>query len=98
MHLSDSVLWFDAPKRQALSFVSHAHGDHIARHDRVIATDATTRLMVKRLGALPQALTCLYRPPFGVGPLRLGLFPAGHILGSAQILVIRNGRRIVYTG
>jgi putative mRNA 3-end processing factor len=98
IHLSESVLWFDAPRRQALSFVSHAHGDHIARHQRVIATDPTARLMAKRLGKLPEALTVPYRQAFDVGPLRLTLFPAGHILGSAQILVIRNGRRIVYTG
>jgi putative mRNA 3-end processing factor len=98
IHLSESVLWFDAPKRQALSFVSHAHGDHIARHQRVIATDPTARLMAKRLGTLPDALTVPYHQAFDVGPLRLELFPAGHILGSAQILVIRNGRRIVYTG
>ncbi|MHB8419247.1 MAG: MBL fold metallo-hydrolase [Myxococcales bacterium] len=98
IHLAGSSLWFDAPRRQALSFVSHAHGDHIARHEQVIATDATARLMAQRLGRLPGALTVPYRQPFDMGPLRLELFPAGHILGSAQILVERGGRRIVYTG
>lgn len=98
IHLSDSVLWFDAPRRKELSFVSHAHGDHIARHDRVIATDATARLMARRLGAAPNALTAPYRQPFALGPLEIELFPAGHILGSAQIRVGRGGRRITYTG
>ena len=98
IHLSDSVLWFDAPRRQDLSFVSHAHGDHIARHRRVIATDPTARLMARRLGTLPDVLTVPYYQTFDLGPLRLQLHPAGHILGSAQILVVRDGRRIVYTG
>ncbi len=98
IHLADSVLWFDSPRRRALSFVSHAHGDHIARHERVIATDATAQLMAERLGGLDQVLTVPYDQPFDVGPLRLTLFPAGHILGSAQLLVVRAGRRIAYTG
>ena len=98
MHLSDSVLWLDSPRRQALSFVSHAHGDHIARHDRIIATDATARLVAKRLGALSHALTVPYRQPVDLGPLRLELFPAGHVVGSAQLRVERAGRRVVYTG
>ncbi len=98
IHLVGSGLWFDAPRRQSLSFVSHAHGDHIARHAQVIATDATARLMAQRLRTSPNALTAPYGQAFDVGPLRLQLFPAGHILGSAQILVNRDGRRIVYTG
>ncbi len=98
IHLSDSVLWFDAPRRQALSFVSHAHGDHIARHDRFIATPATARLVAKRLGGVSQAVTAPFGQPFDLGPLRLELFPAGHIFGSAQIRVSRGGRRVVYTG
>ncbi|HUB08275.1 MAG TPA: MBL fold metallo-hydrolase [Myxococcales bacterium] len=98
IHLSGSALWFDAPKRQPLSFVSHAHGDHIARHERVIATGATARLMERRLGKLANTLTAPYGQSFDLGPLKLTLFPAGHILGSAQILVERGGRRIVYTG
>ncbi len=98
IRLGGSELWLDAPKRQPLSFVSHAHGDHIARHEQVIATPATARIMEHRLGRLPGALTVPYHQPFDLGPLRLSLFPAGHILGSAQILVVKDGRRIVYTG
>src|SRR5271165_5050351 len=99
LHLSGTVLALDARRKGQLSFVSHAHADHIARHDRVIATAPTLRLMAHRLGALAGPLSVPYNRPFALGPLTLELLPAGHILGSAQLRVTRqDGRRIVYTG
>jgi putative mRNA 3-end processing factor len=99
LKLSGTPLWLDATRKTALSFVSHAHSDHIARHERVIATAATLRFMTHRLGALPSALSVPYNRPFELGGLTVELLPAGHILGSAQLRVIRDdGERIVYTG
>ena len=99
LHLSGSPLWLDASRKQALSFVSHAHADHIARHERTIATAATLKLMAHRLGELPAALPAPYQRPFDLGPLSLELLPAGHVLGSAQLRITRaDGLRVVYTG
>jgi putative mRNA 3-end processing factor len=99
LHLSGTALWLDAHRKAPLSFVSHAHADHIARHERVIATKATLRLMSHRLGDLPSALPVPYNRPFELGPLCLELLPAGHILGSAQLRVIRrDGQRVTYSG
>ncbi len=99
MLLSGTPLWFDARRKSELSFVSHAHTDHIARHERVIATAATVRLMEHRLGPLQAPLPVPYRRPFQLGALLVELFPAGHVLGSAQIRVTReDGHRVVYTG
>src|SRR5207244_3739509 len=39
-----------------------------------------------------------YRSPFGLGDLTLELFPAGHVLGSAQLRVSRGGASVAYTG
>ncbi len=80
--------------------MSHAHGDHIARHDRTIATGATVALMTHRLGpkATRDALPVAYRKPFGLSDLTLELFPAGHVLGSAQLRVTRNGFSLGYSG
>lgn len=92
-------MWLDATRKAELSFVSHAHADHIARHERVIATQPTLRLMEHRLGPLNVCLPAPYNRPFEVGPLSLELLPAGHILGSAQLRVTRrDGVRVVYTG
>ncbi len=96
----ESGLFLDAHRRSECAFVSHAHGDHIARHERTIATPATVALMRHRLGAKRsgEALPVAYRKPFGLSELTLELFPAGHVLGSAQLRVTRNGVALGYSG
>jgi putative mRNA 3-end processing factor len=100
--LLDSALHLDATRRVECGFVSHAHGDHIARHERTIATAATLALLRHRLGvprrARAEHLPAAHRSPFGLGELTLELFPAGHVLGSAQLRVTRRGVALGYTG
>ncbi len=99
LHLSGTALWMDARRKSELCFVSHAHADHIGRHERVIATAATLRLMEHRLGRAKSALPVPYHRPFELGSLVLELLPAGHVLGSAQLrVVLPDGTRVVYTG
>lgn len=101
LKVAESGLFLDAHRRSECAFVSHAHGDHIARHDRTIATPATVALMRHRLGARRakgEALPVGYRKPFGLSELTLELFPAGHVLGSAQLRVTRNGVSLGYSG
>ncbi len=111
LRLSGTPLWFDARRKSDVSFVSHAHSDHIARHAHVVATRETIRLMEHRLGPLESSRALDYRVPTVLGPegatetsragegLHIELFSAGHVLGSAQIRVTRaDGHRVVYTG
>jgi putative mRNA 3-end processing factor len=99
LRLSGTPLWFDARRKAELSFVSHAHSDHIARHAHVIATPQTIRLMEHRLGPLESTQALEYRTPTTLDGLSLELFAAGHVLGSAQVRVTRaDGHRVVYTG
>jgi putative mRNA 3-end processing factor len=100
LKVSQSGLFLDAHRRAECAFVSHAHGDHIARHDRTIATRATVALMRHRLGAKVrgESLAADYRKPFGLGELTLELFAAGHVLGSAQLRATRNGVALGYSG
>ena len=90
-------LWLDSTKARPLGFISHAHGDHTAKHQQIIATPATWSLCRRRLGAKPRAIPLAFRTPYSVDGFTIELLPSGHILGAAQI-VIQNGRRIVYTG
>ena len=91
-------LWLDASRRTPCSFVSHAHADHVARHERVIASAPTLALLAARGGKV-EGLPAPWRRPFSLGPLSLELFPAGHMLGSAQLRVTaRDGHRTVFTG
>jgi putative mRNA 3-end processing factor len=39
-----------------------------------------------------------YGEVFGLGDLSVELFPAGHVLGSAQIRIVQNGVSLGYTG
>jgi putative mRNA 3-end processing factor len=103
MKVVGAPLHLDARKRVECAFVSHAHGDHIGRHDRTIATAATLSLMRHRLGEpkrrKTEALPAAFREPFGLGELTLELFPAGHVLGSAQLRVTsKAGVSLGYTG
>ena len=95
--LEEIGLWLDAKVPRPVSFVSHAHADHIARHERMFASPPTARLAAHRQGAVPTLAI-----PFGerreMGGYDATLYPAGHCLGSAQLLVERAGERLVYTG
>ncbi len=96
--LSTIDLWLDPRNRREWAFVSHAHSDHIAIHDHVILTAATLRFMRQRKRA-PLAATVL---PYGETHNLLGvdftLYPAGHILGSAQLVAAVKGQRVLYSG
>lgn len=102
LRIVNSALHLDATRRAECAFVSHAHGDHIARHQRTIATAPTLALMRHRLGTprrgRAEHLPAAHRSPFGLGELTLELFPAGHVLGSAQLRVTRDGVALGYTG
>ncbi|MCK6551107.1 MBL fold metallo-hydrolase [Myxococcota bacterium] len=96
IHLVDSILWCDADRRHDLCFLSHAHVDGIGKNRRILATDKTVKIMTRASGKI-EALTSPFKRTFTIGPLELELHPAGHVLGSAQLLVTRDGRRLVYT-
>lgn len=101
LRVSGSALHLDARRRVPLSFVSHAHADHIARHERTLATPETLALMAHRLGPLEAQHPLRFGQPFTLdgGRTAVELFPAGHVLGAAQLLVTREDRhRLVYTG
>lgn len=92
--------WLDAQARAERSFVSHAHSDHIARHKEVLCTPATARLLHARLPGRRAETTLGFGQPH---PLEFGaaatLHPAGHILGSSQILIEHEEHgSLLYTG
>jgi Cft2 family RNA processing exonuclease len=97
LSLPDIGLWLDAGVPRPVSFVSHAHADHIGRHGAIIATPATARLCAHRQGAVP-TLTVPFEERREMEGYALTLFPAGHCLGSAQALIEYEGERLVYTG
>jgi putative mRNA 3-end processing factor len=98
LFLTQARLAIDVRRRQPRCFVSHAHSDHIARHELALATPATARLYQYRLGCRHRVWEMPYRQPIEFGGLRLTAYPAGHCLGSAMLLADDGQRSILYTG
>ena len=87
------------PVRHAL--ITHGHADHArAGHECVMATPETLAIMGARNGpdfAEHKALMP-YGEITGTGGVGISFHPAGHILGSAQILLEYSGARLVISG
>lgn len=94
-----SGLYLDSRRKRALSFVSHAHSDHVASHDVAIATTATRALAKRRIGQ-QRVIELAYGVEHRCEPaVCVTLHPAGHVLGSAMAHVRRDdGRSLLYTG
>ena len=81
--------------------VSHAHADHaVAGNVDVYCTEFTAALIRLRYGKnAGKAFNMAdYHQPFTIGGVEIAFVPAGHILGSAQILMNYKGIRYLYTG
>lgn len=98
LFLTRAQLAVDVRRRQPRSFVSHAHTDHIARHELALATSTTARLYQHRLGRRHRVVEMPFGEPLEFGGLRLTALPAGHCLGSAMLLADDGERTLLYTG
>ena len=99
VYLPELDLWLDSRRRREEGVISHAHSDHTARHHRPILTANTGLLLAEYLKkASPIALA--YNELLETERYKLSLHPAGHCLGSAQVLVESkiSGERLLYTG
>lgn len=97
IRLLDSTLTLDARQYSEACCISHAHTDHIRSHRQVFATPATIAFMKRRLKNV-RATAMEFNTPLEFDGYRLTFLPAGHILGSAQILAERDGQRLLYSG
>lgn len=83
------------------ALISHAHSDHARPgHGAVLATRETLDLMALRLGerftSTRQPLA--YGEMVDINGVTVSLHPAGHVLGSAQIRLEKDGLVIVVSG
>jgi putative mRNA 3-end processing factor len=90
------------PKEPVVNAViSHAHGDHaIGNNQRVHCTAATAAFMKHRYKKFAGGIFYLhtYEENFEVNGVQLSFYPAGHILGSALVLMKYEGVSYLYTG
>ncbi len=95
--INNSDLWLDAHRKAGFSFISHGHADHLRNHLKVLGTPATVRFHAWR-AKQREAIVLDFDEIFEFDALRIQLFPAGHILGSAMIRVEQDGISLLYTG
>ena len=98
VHLPDADLWLDPHHARPLAIVSHAHADHMKAHGQTIATPATAAMMRLR-GARGQFHELPFHTDYEFeNGAKIQLWPAGHVLGSSQVLVEHDGWRLLYSG
>lgn len=93
--------YIDPQKPVHTAVISHAHGDHAVRgNGNIYCTAATAAIMQLRYkkNAGTNFFLKNYRNSYDLNGVRITFIPAGHILGSAQILLQYDGVRYLYTG
>jgi putative mRNA 3-end processing factor len=91
----------DPVRPVAHAVITHGHGDHARPgNEAVLATPETVAIMRQRYreqaGGSLQALG--YGEALSLGEVRVRFAPAGHVLGSAQIVIEHRGSRVVVSG
>jgi len=98
IYVKPADAWVDpsSPKQRAL--VTHGHADHArGGHQAVWATPGTLAIMDARYGQ-QNANPVPYGETIRLGEVDIGFVPAGHVLGSAQIVLDYQGERVVVSG
>lgn len=87
------------PVNQAV--ISHAHADHaISGNTHVNCTKATAAFMQLRYGKNAAKVFNIagYHQSFSIKDVKITFIAAGHMLGSAQVLMEYDGVKYLYTG
>jgi len=96
--LPQQNLWLDPWEAKDFAFVSHAHSDHTAPHREIIVSERTASLMRARLPGKRNEIILPFSQEKDVRGMRVTLFPAGHIFGSAQLFLRTENDSLLYTG
>jgi len=94
--------FIDPTRAVERAVITHAHSDHARPgHRHVLAHPDTLALMRARLGAARAGATQQalgWGETIVQGGVRIGLSPAGHVRGSAQVVLDHAGSRVVVSG
>jgi putative mRNA 3-end processing factor len=100
IHVVPADCWIDPSEPVARALVTHGHADHArGGHGETIATPATLAIMELRYQTREGAEPVEYGEAIRLsGGVEATYIPAGHVLGSAQILLEHAGERVIVTG
>jgi len=98
IYVKPADAWIDPSQPKPRALVTHGHADHArGGHGSVWATPETLAIMDCRYGPQPGKAVA-YGEPMRLGEVDVTFVPAGHVLGSAQIVLEHRGERIVVSG
>jgi putative mRNA 3-end processing factor len=91
-------MWIDPDHPVDQALITHGHADHArGGHGKVWATPETLAIMELRYGTVGGHAVA-YGEGVEASGVKISFHPAGHVLGSAQILLEHAGERVVVTG
>ncbi|MCJ8191453.1 ligase-associated DNA damage response exonuclease [Sphingomicrobium aestuariivivum] len=98
IYVKPADAWVDPMQPKERALVTHGHADHArSGHGAVWATPETLAIMGVRYG--PQTEKPVhYGETVRLGEVEVSFVPAGHVLGSAQIVLDHAGERVVVSG
>ena len=92
-------VYIDPWKPVAKALVSHGHSDHASwGHGSYLCTTSAAPVIKHRLNLSGNIQTADYGNPIFINGVEFSFHPAGHIPGSAQIRVSRQGEVWVFSG
>lgn len=98
IYVKPADAWVDPSRPVSRALVTHGHADHArGGHGKVWATHETLAIMGLRYGT-HSGQPVRYGDGFELGGVKISYHSAGHVLGSAQILMEYQGERVVATG
>ncbi len=98
LYIEPADAWVDPAEPKPRALVTHGHGDHArGGHAAVWATAETLAIMDCRYGA-QNGTAAAYGETIRLGEVDVSFVPAGHVLGSAQIVLEHGGERVVVSG
>jgi putative mRNA 3-end processing factor len=100
LYCSPGDFLIDPVRPVSRALITHGHADHARPgHGAVLATAGTLAIMHSRFGEnAGEGQAVAYGEKTGVNGVDVTFLPAGHVLGSAQIVLEYGGSRVVVSG